>query len=138
MYGQYNLWKVSTHNGLNTYEFKAAVLVSSTIVIILSIGRLLLKQYIPATLEAALQAESQHLNTVLHGFSQRPIELGTFSTLSLIFFTTFVLLLLSIPAIIKYGNAYTQLLQEAYLDENTNESEQKRPSELLAASKLRL
>jgi hypothetical protein len=45
----------------------------------------------------------------------------------------------NIPSIIKYGNAYTQMLQEAYgEDDKISGNMQRSASEVLASNKLRL
>jgi hypothetical protein len=47
--------------------------------------------------------------------------------------------LVNIPSIIKYGNAYTQMLQEAYgEDDKISGNMQRSASEVLASNKLRL
>ena len=60
-------FKVSTHNGYFTYEFKTAIGVTIVMTAVLLTVRLVLKDYIPKTFEHAVAAQTKHFNVLLAG-----------------------------------------------------------------------
>jgi hypothetical protein len=133
-------FRVSTHNGYFTYEFKAAIAVTAVTTALFLSVRLLSRDYLPKFFEYAVAAQTKHFNMLLTGLVTEPLELNSSSILFVVLVFSGLLTLLNVPSIIKYGNAYTQMLQESYEGEDNpaEQLENKSAGELVAVAKLKL
>ena len=77
---------------------------------------------------------------LLTGLVTEPLELNSSSILFVVLVFSGLLTLLNVPSIIKYGNAYTQMLQESHEGEDNpaEQLEDKSAGELVAVAKLKL
>lgn len=133
-------FKVSTHNGYLTYEFKAAMLVTTVLTVLLFSARLVLIDYLPKDLLYAVSSQIKHFNVLLAGLSDKPFDLSTNAVVLAALVCSGLLTLINIPSIIKYGNSYTQVLQNTYSGEeqSAEQLEEQKTSQLLVAAKLKL
>lgn len=118
LYAARYAFRVSTHNGYFTYEFKTAAVVATVTTVVLFAVRMLLAEYLPRHFEYAVAAQSNHFNVLLAGLIRQPMELNSSTFLFGAVLFSGMLTLLNIPAVVKYGSAYTQMLRESYEDDN--------------------
>lgn len=99
-------------------------------------ARGLLHTYLGTGLQHAVSAQSRHFDVLLAGMFDEPFGISTGRVLGLVLLATGLLVLLTIPSIMKYGHAYTQLLQEAHAEDDY--AQEVSQAEKVTALRLRL
>jgi hypothetical protein len=84
----------------------------------LALGRGLLSSLLDSGLLHAVNAQSRHFDIILAGTLEQSSGLTTFRTVTTVLVLNFILVLVTIPSIMRFGNGYTDMLQAAYAEDD--------------------
>ena len=122
----YNLWKMISSVGLDTYETKISIIAALVTTVVLTIIFFMLNDYLYIDFDKIFQISAMHFASVTLGYFHGFTFFKKDHFFILMIFVTFFIVYCCVPVVIKFGNSYVEIMRSIYLQEQTIEHYRRR------------